>query len=193
MGAGNQSHHRTTVTQYFKKTAISNKYGYILTRIVEHYNVKQIIETGTGLGMSSCWMALASTNPHVQSIEGNIELIEYVRKLTSNMSITAIELHHGSVDDLLPTLVKDIREGTLLFLDANHTAAATLRYFNIIIPFVKDDTIIVFDDINYSADMQMAWHTIIKHQRVTLSVNLYRMGVIFFRPELSKQEFYLYH
>ncbi|MFN5069034.1 MAG: class I SAM-dependent methyltransferase, partial [Bacteroidota bacterium] len=59
--------------------------------------------------------------------------------------------------------------------------------------YVKDDTIVVFDDINYSAEMNDAWKTIICDERVTLSLNLFRIGVIFFNPSLSKQNFSLYY
>jgi xanthine dehydrogenase molybdopterin-binding subunit B len=52
-----------------------------------------------------------------------------------------------------------------------------------------NDTVFVFDDIHWSVSMQKAWDEIIDHDRVTVSVDIFRMGMVFLRKELSKQKF----
>lgn len=193
LGAGPAGDHKVTVSAYFRKTAISDTYGALLLKIVEHYDIKQVIECGTGLGISAYWMSQAANQPAIVSIEGNKPLVDQTDSMLKHHSLSHVKLIHGSVDEQLPLLAKQITSNTLIFLDANHTREATLRYVEQIIPHVSNDTILVLDDINYSEAMYEAWRSIIQHPRVTLSINLWRLGVIFFRPELSKQEFYLYH
>ena len=47
----------------------------------------------------------------------------------------------------------------------------------------------VFDDINWSKDMQNAWQTIKKNEKVTLSIDLFEMGIVFFMSRFQKEDF----
>ncbi len=193
LGAGKQGVYEVSVKDYLHRTAITNKYGRLLYHLVRHYSIEHVVETGTALGISTSWMALANKNTQIDTIEGNQALCSASEVMFSETGINQVIIHHGLVSDKLIGLINPIRPKTLLFIDAHHTGEATLKYFEIIKPNVLYDTIIVFDDINYSADMQYAWKNIVNDQQVTLAINLYRMGVIFFNPALSKQEFYLYY
>lgn len=192
-GAGKQGHYTMSAGQYMQRTAISDKYGRLLHQLVRYYSVNHVIETGTALGISSAWMALANPNVFINTIEANAALCNMSESTFSKFNINNIKVHHGLVADVLPEIIKTLKPQTLIFIDAHHTAEATLRYFNMMKPYLLQDVIMVFDDINYSPEMFNAWKKIVGDEQVTLSINLYRMGVIFFNPALSKQEFYLYY
>jgi predicted O-methyltransferase YrrM len=193
LGAGKSGTYTCDLYTYLKRTAITNRYGSILHRLVEHYQIQEIIETGTGLAISSAWLATAGNCPLVHSIEGNASLVQEAIEMTQHFKFNNINIHHGLVGNILPTLAQRIKEKTLIFLDAHHSGDATERYVDILLPHILEDTILVLDDINYSKSMHAAWKKLTLNERVSLSINLYRIGVIFFKPELSKQEFYLYH
>lgn len=192
-GAGKPRTYTIDTKNYLKRTAITNKYGKLLHHLIAYYQIERVIETGTALGISTSWMALANPNCKISSIEGNKKLCDVSNEMFNRFSITNTQVYCGLVEDVLPELAKNMKCKTLLFIDAHHTGAATMRYFAMIKPYVKDDTIVVFDDINYSAEMHDAWKNIICDERITLSLNLYRIGVIFFNPSLSKQAFSLYY
>jgi hypothetical protein len=44
------------------------------------------------------------------------------------------------------------------------------------------------DDIYWSEGMTKAWQAIKKHPDVTLSIDIFDIGIVFFRKELSKQD-----
>jgi predicted O-methyltransferase YrrM len=192
-GAARKRDYAIKIGDYLNRTAITNKYGRLLHNLVAYYQVEHVIETGTALGISTSWMALSNPNCKISSIEGNKKLCDVSNEMFIRFSITNTQVYCGLVEDVLPELAKNMKCKTLLFIDAHHTGAATMRYFAMIKSYVKDDTIVVFDDINYSAEMNDAWKNIICDERVTLSLNLYRIGVIFFNPSLSKQAFSLYY
>jgi len=56
---------------------------------------------------------------------------------------------------------------------------------------LHDNSVYIMDDINWSEDMNKAWNDIKKDKNVTISIDLFRMGVLFFNPSLSKQNFIL--
>jgi len=50
---------------------------------------------------------------------------------------------------------------------------------------------IIFDDIYWSEGMQQAWTEICARPEVTLSLDLFHMGVVFFNPGLTKEHYYI--
>jgi hypothetical protein len=49
---------------------------------------------------------------------------------------------------------------------------------------------VVFDDIHWSSEMEQAWSQIIADPRVTMSIDLFFIGLVFFRKEFRvKQDF----
>jgi hypothetical protein len=49
----------------------------------------------------------------------------------------------------------------------------------------------VFDDIRWSDEMTLAWEKIKNHPKVNVTIDLYSMGVVFFRKEQEKEHFVL--
>jgi predicted O-methyltransferase YrrM len=76
----------------------------------------------------------------------------------------------------------DERKLDLVFIAANHTYTHTREYFNIGVSMAHDKTIIVIDDIHHSPEMERAWKDICEDERVTSTIDLYQMGLVFFDP-----------
>jgi predicted O-methyltransferase YrrM len=72
-----------------------------------------------------------------------------------------------------------------VFFDANHQKQPTLQYFNQCIAKANKNGIFVFDDIHWSEGMEQAWEIVKQHPKVTTSIDLYHMGILFFNPELK--------
>ncbi|MEP7128428.1 MAG: SAM-dependent methyltransferase, partial [Chitinophagales bacterium] len=72
-----------------------------------------------------------------------------------------------------------------------HRKEPTMNYFRQAIEFINDDSIFIFDDIHWSAEMKAAWNSIKAHPQVTLTIDLFFFGIVFFRKQLSKQDFIL--
>ena len=78
---------------------------------------------------------------------------------------------------------------SLLYIDGNHTKEATLRYFQKLLPYTHNDSVMIFDDIHWSAEMEEAWEEIKKHPAVTVTIDTFFWGFVFFRKEQEKQDF----
>ncbi|UCG26655.1 MAG: SAM-dependent methyltransferase, partial [Bacteroidales bacterium] len=71
----------------------------------------------------------------------------------------------------------------------DHRKENVIDYFMTCLPFRNNNTIFIFDDIHWSVDMEDAWKIIKKHPEVKVTIDLFQLGVVFFRTELSKQDF----
>ena len=79
----------------------------------------------------------------------------------------------------------------MIFIDGNHKKDATLNYFQQCLQQMSSNSVLVFDDIHWSDGMEKAWIEIKQHPRVKVTIDLFQMGLVFFREELSKEDFIL--
>ncbi len=77
----------------------------------------------------------------------------------------------------------------VIFIDANHRSSAVLRYFELCLPHVHKNSIVIIDDIYWSDDMELAWQTIKNHPRATSTIDLFQMGIIFFNTDVNKMHY----
>lgn len=192
LGAGSHVSHnnKRKLKEIAKSTAIPSKYGRLLHRLVNWGELKNIIELGTGTGISTAYLALSEQSKQIVTIDGAAELIDFVEaQLQEKLPEAAkIEFHKAAFDELLPELLKEISSIDLLIVDGNHKKEATLRYFNMVLPSLHPHSVVVFDDIRWSIEMKAAWEQIKLNPAVSCSIDLFRMGLIFFRKELLKPQ-----
>ena len=95
----------------------------------------------------------------------------------------------GNIDERLPEELAKLDTFSLAYLDANHRYAPTLHYFELLLEKAGEKSILIFDDIHWSAEMEKAWIAIIQHPAVSLSLDLYEAGILFLDPRLQKEHY----
>ncbi len=178
-----------SMSSIVKRSAINEKFGKILFRVVNHFKPLTILELGTSVGFSSMYMALANPSAQIFTIEGCPKKAEQALSNFNTLQISNIEQHIGRFDIILPELLGKVGKLDLAFIDGNHTYKATLRYFDALMKIAHNDTILIFDDIHWSKGMEDAWSKITVHPQVSVSIDLFRIGIVFLKQELSKQKF----
>lgn len=159
----------------------------ILFQLVNHYQCHEVIELGTSLGISSAYFGAANHKAKVITLEGDDNIAAKAKEVHHLLGLKNVEIVTGPfVQTLSPTL-DQFSKIDLAFIDGHHEERATLDYFNQILSKCGDQSIIVVDDIYWSDGMTRAWQSIITHPNVSLSIDLFDIGIVFFRKELSKQ------
>lgn len=180
------------VSDILYNTAYNKKYGKLLFRIVKYFKPKKILELGTGLGIATAYMALANKNAQIITIEGSKTIASTAIENFKALNISNIKVLNEKFDDVLTEALNELQKVDLVFIDGNHQLISTLNYFNTILPYCSNNSIVIFDDIRWSEDMFKAWNKIIENEVVTLSLDLYKTGIVFFRKEIkAKQHFVL--
>ncbi len=177
------------VSDIYRSSAIKKKYGEILFRLITRYKNKNIVELGTSLGVSTMYLALTGNSNIVYTIEGCPETAAVARAGFKNSGLKNVNLINKTFEDALPEIFKEIDTIDLLFVDGHHKKDATLRYFEMCKQKAGNDSIFVFDDIHWSKGMEEAWEIIRNDDAVTISADLYQLGLIFFRKECQKQHY----
>ena len=190
-GIGNQENpaYLKSVSSIFKNNSIQQKYGELLYRLVKRLQPLSIFELGTSLGISTAYMALAAPEASIYTIEGCKGIAGKAAENFAKLGITNIKQEIGSFDTLLETTLNKIPSIDFAFIDGNHRKEPTIRYFESCLQKSHNETVLIFDDIHWSVEMNEAWHIICSHQSVTLTFDMFQFGIVFFKKELSKQDF----
>jgi len=161
-----------------------------LFKAVAHTKPKTMLELGTSLGISTAYQAAASLNARFITIEGCPNVAMYAKRNFEMLRVKNVEQRIGRFEDCLPDALQSLGQLDYLFIDGNHRKAPTLQYFELCLVHVHDGSVFVFDDIHWSAEMVEAWEAIRQHPQVSVSIDLFFIGIVFFRKENKAKEHY---
>ncbi len=167
----------------------STKYSQLLFRLAESYKPNSIVELGTSLGLTSLYFALACPKAKIITVEADPNLAKLADSLFQKQKKTNIEVRNRTFKEEIPAILKELDTVDFVFFDGHHDGTATLEYFQAFLNKINEDTVFVFDDINWSSDMQKAWQEIKAHEKVSLSIDLFEMGIVYFKSRFQKENF----
>lgn len=181
-------------TRVIKNIAASSlkpkKYAQLLFRMVQYYRSATILELGTSLGITSSYLAKGNEQGKVFTCEGSSTIASIAKKNFEQLQIKNIRLTEGDFAKTLQPLLKELDKVDLAFIDGNHRKEPTLEYFCTLLNHSTASTILVFDDIHWSKEMEAAWHQIQAHSSITLTIDLFFIGIVFINPAFkAKQHF----
>ncbi len=167
------------------------KQAEFLYRLVNKFKPNTIIELGTSLGLTSLYLSMASAESTIYTLEGCTALHEFSNKLFATQKVKNIKSIIGNFNDTFAALLSSIDFPGLIYVDGNHAYEPTMHYFKMALANKNSSTIIVFDDIYWSKEMEKAWKEICAHAGVTLSIDMFYFGIIFFRTEQKNKEHFV--
>ncbi len=166
----------------------SKKYSTLLNRIVAYYRPSNVLEMGTSFGITTCYLAQAMPGGAVVTMEGAPAIAKEALHTFSTLGFSNIQLLEGNFDNSLPLYFNTISTIGLAYVDGNHSYEPTMRYFNLLLNKSNQDSIFIFDDIHWSREMEMAWKEIKEDQRVSLTIDLFYIGIVFLKKENKEKE-----
>jgi predicted O-methyltransferase YrrM len=170
-----------------KRAAKPAAEAQLLFRLIQYFKPTTIVELGTHVGISSCYIASACKSAQLHTIEGSAKLSEVAQLNFKRLQLTNVTPHIGTFDDVLPQLIHTLRTIDVAYIDGNHAYEPTLLYYQWLQPHCK---VLVFDDIHWSKAMNTAWNHIVNDSHIKIAIDLFHVGIIIFRPETKYSEYY---
>lgn len=177
------------ISDIYRRSSIVPRYGKILYNIALMHRGSDMLELGTSLGISTLCLASASPGSRIVTMEGCPALANIAEKNLSEGTTGNIRFMVGDFDDSLAKIDLPGFSPSLVFVDGNHRKDPVLRYFRKIKELIMPESVVIFDDINYSKEMQSAWHEIKSDPEVSVSIDIFQMGLVFFRKRMAKQSY----
>ena len=195
LGAGSGDilldHRIVPMKRVVKRFCVKPSYGQLLFRIARHFRPAVMVELGTSLGIGTIYLAMGNPQGQITTIEEYQETAAIARKNFESLELSNVSQVTGSCEDILPGLLQKLGKVDLIFINGNHRGKHFLQYFYQYLQHIHDDSVLILDDIHRSGEMEEAWKEIRNHPSVTITIDLFRMGLVFFKECLSKEDFIL--
>ena len=175
------------ITAIAKNAGITPKRQRLLFRIMRYLHVDTALELGTSLGLATSALSVANPSAKINTVEGCPNTSEVAQKYFNDFQLKNIRLHTKDFEAYLAE--NDSEEQQLVYIDGNHNKEKTLQYFKTLLKQTTNDSVFIFDDIYWSPKMTEAWQEIIQHPKVTVSIDTFYWGFVFFRSEQPKEHF----
>jgi predicted O-methyltransferase YrrM len=185
----NSSRYKKSINKIAQASLKRPKYAQLIFRLVNHFQPSCILELGTSLGVTTSYMSVANPKAKIITIEGAEAIAAVAKNNFEKLKLKNIEQVLGNFDQVLTGQVEKFAVLDFVFFDGNHRKSATLNYFKECLKHKNTQSVFIFDDIYWSTEMKEAWEEIKNNEEVTLTIDLFEMGIVFFRTEQAKQHF----
>jgi len=189
-GSRKQLNNKRKISAIATSSLKPKKYSQLLFRIAHYYKPALMLELGTSLGITTSYLSFANPDAAITTMEGAPEVASVAKNNFKQLHLSNIQVKKGNFDETLEAVIHQLSAVDFAFIDGNHRKQPTLNYFDQLISLSTPSTIFIFDDIHWSKEMEEAWHEIQQHTAVTLTIDLFFIGIVFFRTEQKiKQHF----
>ncbi|NNE13569.1 MAG: class I SAM-dependent methyltransferase [Saprospiraceae bacterium] len=179
--------HKRRIADMTKNAGSTLSRTQLLYRFASYFKPNSILELGSSMGIATHAMSLARPNASIISIEGCPNITEFTSNQLKSHGCSNVMLINNEFSEGIENLSQEYFD--LMYIDGNHQKEATLKYFELLLEKSHNDSIMIFDDIYWSKGMTEAWDIIVSHPRVTVSIDTFFWGIVFFRKEQVKEHF----
>lgn len=176
------------INQIAANAGISEKRAELLFRITNYFKPGNILEIGTSLGLATSALSLGNPKAEITTLEGCPNTSIAAKKQFEDFNLNNISSVTSEFSSYLETAAGNC-DWKLIYFDGNHSKKATLEYFELLLPTITNESVWIFDDIHWSKDMEEAWGIIKDHSKVTVTIDTFQWGIVFFRQEQPKEHF----
>ena len=193
-GAGNKPWRSDRISRLHARTRTGGKYGALLHRLAAAFQPEYLLELGTCLGSGTLYTltGLEKEPAMMVTLEGGEELADIAEQgFSKHGKNEQVHVVRGNIDDTLSKVLQGFPHLDWVYFDANHRLKPTLAYAEACMNKRSNGALFIFDDIHWSKEMEFAWKTLVEDPRCTVTIDLFRLGLIFFREEQAKEHFIL--
>ena len=190
-GAGSRVFKSNTrqIAQIAKTAGISTKRAQLLFRIVNYFKPSSILEIGTSLGLATSALSLGYPEAKITTLEGCPETAKQAQLQLQKFNCNNVNSIVSEFSSYFKAHQLSAVHYKLIYFDGNHSKKATLAYFDLLLTTITNDSVWIFDDIHWSPEMEEAWKAIKDHPKVTVTIDTFQWGFVFFRYEQEKEHF----
>jgi hypothetical protein len=167
-----------SVGEFALKTSCSPKMGQILTRIVNTVNAKEVLELGTGIGISALYIASSRADVHVTSVGehgGRHDITSYLEK---QLDLRNIDLRLSRFETGLSSLLDEQKTFDMAYLDGGHHSEALIRHAQLAFKLLDNGGLLILKDIRWSVEKEKDWDRLWLDPDWGIGLDFYNFGML---------------
>ena len=180
------------VGEIVEREAIKPKHGALLFRLTNYFKSRRILQLGPSMGLSTLYLTSYAPGLKCIALENVPQFAAIARIAFEKAAHNPIDLRVGSYRELLSDALKDMGQVDFVFFNTLYEQQNNQYLFEECLKYVHPDTIFVFEGIKASRKMRDFWQQVSGHPEVSITVDLYSMGLVFFNKHFHKSDYIVY-
>ena len=178
---------RITVKKAVQRDGISQKEGEFLFRLTNHYKPRSILAIGSSLGLTPLYLGKYDSTAHCITLESEPDFAEMATHLLSKETNPSLQIRTGAYHESVSDAISQLKQIDCIFADKNVRISDLDVFFNHCLSFIHDHTFCVLAGIRSSSEKYRYWKQLSQHPQITVAVDLFQMGLLFFQPKLHRR------
>jgi predicted O-methyltransferase YrrM len=170
-----------------KSVLMQPRLGQLIFRLAANNTPKQVLVLEANFGISAAYLAKACPQAKVIAVENCLASAAIANQVFEELKLNNIDLRVGNFKEVL---ARNERLD-LVYIDGKQTKASILNYFNWCLPQLHEQSLFICNDIHQNEEMKAAWNELKNHPQVTVTIDLFWLGLVYFRNGQAKEHFKL--
>jgi len=166
-----------------------SKIDQLLHRLAAFLKPANMLEISACPGITSLYLHYGAPKANFYAWEEYTETFEIAQDTFKKAAVADINLITGSHDKTLLRLKNALDRLDFVLINSGHEKKQALKYFELCLPAAHEKTLFVVDGIYQNKGMTEAWNKIKAHPKVTVTVDLFWIGLVFFKKGQAREDF----
>lgn len=175
-----------------EREAITSKRGALLFRLVNYFKSENILQLGPSIGLSTLYLTSYASGLKCIALENIPAFATIAQQLFDKAARNPVDLRVGDYKELLPSALSDMNKIDFVFFNTLYEQSGNTYLFNECLKYIHNESVFVFDGIKANNKMRTFWKEICKNPEVTVTIDLYSLGIVFFNKKLHKRDYKVY-
>lgn len=171
----------------YRHNEISRKKATFIATLIQYLPLEHILEIGTSYGTNTAAISCAKKNLNITTLEQSEKIGAIANKMFEKFNLKNTKLLIGDYHTTINNIVN--KKFDLIYLSKRHNELITLELFTSCLPFINNNSVIMFENIHRSNKMERVWDQVKSHSKVTVTIDTFQWGLVFFRKEQQKEHF----
>lgn len=180
-------HDDESVKLLAKKKLSQPRLGQLIFRLALNSSPQTLLVLNANFGINAAYLAKACPQAKIIAVEPCSATAAIASKTFEELDVTNVELHVGSFKEV----VSKIDNIDFVYIDGKQTQETVLAYFNCCLPQLHEQSAFICYGINQNEEMKQAWVELKNHPQVRVTINLFWLGLVYFKKDQAKEHFKL--
>jgi len=177
------------IGEVIKKEAVTPRTGALLLRLTNYFKPETILQIGGAADMSALYLSSYSTDLKCVVVEKSPEMASVARLVLELHNHHAVDLRTGDYEEVLPSVLAELPQPDFVFLNLVKDTKENEYVFNQCLRRLHNEAVLVVSGIKASRYMRAFWRTVREREEVTVTIDLYSVGLVFFNKKLHKRNY----
>ncbi|MDR1331872.1 MAG: hypothetical protein LBK07_07180 [Tannerella sp.] len=180
---------RTTVCRAFRRCGITPGEGKFLFRLANHCKPLTFLTAGSAMGFVPLCLTGYAAAARCIMLEEERDFAATATRLVGGRTDVSIEIIAGADESRAAAALTAVERLDCLYLGREVDVRTRERLFAQCRPFLHGRSICIVAGIHGSTARKRQWEALCLHPDVTVSLDLYTTGVLFFHPHLNRRTY----